>query len=438
MTPILAHHARELVEGSGIHPDVVTRRGCRSVTGAEARALGFADYQARAGLLWPRWTLAGVQVGHLLKPDRPRTDDRGKTVKYEFPAGAPPAWDVHPDAQPLLRNPSVTVYFTEGMKKEDAAWSQGVLCVDIGSVWMFLNDRLVVPDLDEIDLAGRRCRVAFDSDVTRKPAVAEALLRFCAVLHRRGARVEVVSFDEGADGAKTGFDDYFVHGGTVPGLDRLARPWTGEGPGVWLRGTSEHDADELRRQRDAARDDASALVRAILNPDVSRSELVAVTSAAAQVLAKQQRGEVEADGTVVLSAAEISNDWRPAPAKGERVAPTNPAGDRPRLARERITPLLAPAVERGLIVARSHAIPRRHPNGSTYRDTVWAFDPIPSIAAALSPWAAYHPDEPTLRKPRTPATACPHCHDVHPVVRRDACAGCGSVLARADDHPRLR
>ena len=93
MTPILAHHARELVEDSGIHPDVVARRGCRSVTGAEARALGFADYQARAGLLLPRWTLAGVQVGHLLKPDRPRTDDRGKTVKYEFPAGAPPATD---------------------------------------------------------------------------------------------------------------------------------------------------------------------------------------------------------------------------------------------------------------------------------------------------------------------------------------------------------
>jgi len=211
---LLPHHARELFEESGIDLGVAERRGYRSATAAECAALGFAPFQCGDGLLLPQWTLAGVQHGHKLKRDHPRTDDRGKPIKYEFPAGAPPAFDVHPDARHLLRDPATPLYFTEGIKKEDAGMSRGLLVVDIGSVWMFLNGRLVVPDLDEIPLDGRLARVAFDSDVTRKPEVAEALLRLCAALHRRGARVDVVYLPNGPNGAKTGLDDFFVRGGT--------------------------------------------------------------------------------------------------------------------------------------------------------------------------------------------------------------------------------
>ena len=203
---LLPHHAHELVVESGIDPAVVARRGYRSVTATEARALGFADYQCGDGLLLPQWTLAGVQRGFKLKRDTPRTDDRGKVIKYEFPAGAPPAFDVHPAARHLLGNPSVPVYFTEGLKKADAGVSRGALFVDVGSVWMFLNGRLVVPDLDEIPLDGRLVRVVYDSDLLHKPSVAEALQRFCHALHRRGARVEVAHLPSGPDATKTGVD----------------------------------------------------------------------------------------------------------------------------------------------------------------------------------------------------------------------------------------
>ena len=432
---LLPHHARMLFAESGIAPEVARRRGCRAVTAAEARALGFADYQCGDGLLLPEWTTASVQRGFKLRRDAPRRDDRGKEIKYESPANQPTHFDVHPDAAPLLRDPAVPLYFTEGIRKSDAAWSRGHACVSISGVFAFLRGRLVVPDLDDIALEGRRARVVFDSDVTRKPGVAEALLRFCAALHRRGAQVEVAYLPEGPNGEKTGLDDFYARGGTDAELDALCRPWTGDGPGVWLRGVDEDTVAELRRERDAARADVGALTRAILNPDVSRSELVAVTSAAAQVLAKQERGEVEPDGSVVLTAAEIAHDWRPVPAKGERVAPTNPLGGRPRMARERVKPLLTPAVERGLITARPQAVPRQHANGSTFIDTVWRFDPIPSIAAALAPWANYHPAEPTTRKPRTATPPCPPCPEVHPILRRDACTGCGAVLAEKTIDP---
>lgn len=431
MTPttsrLLPHHARELHEGSGIALAIVAERGYRSVTAAECRALGFAPYQCGDGLLVPQWSLAGVAVAPKLKRDQPRTDANGRLVKYEHPAAAPYAFDIAPSARHVLREPSTPLHFTEGSKKADAAWSRGLATVSICGVFMFLRGRLVVPDLDEIALDDRPVRVVFDSDATRKPAVAEALLRFCAALHRRGAKVEVVYLPEGPGGAKVGLDDFLAGGGTAADLDGLARPWRGEGPGVWLRGAEDTDADGLRRQRDRARDDASTMVRAILNPDVSRQELVAAVSATVQVRAKQERGAVEADGTVLLTAAEIADDWRPAPPSGERIAPTNPSGTRPRLARERVMPTISSAVERGLVAATPHRVHRRHANGSTYLDTAWRFDPIPSIAAALSPWADYRPAEPVPRKPRATIAPCPECGETHPILRRDACTGCGSV-----------
>jgi hypothetical protein len=197
MTALLLPHHRAELDASGIAPAVWTRRGTRSVTARETAALGFASWQQFDGLLFPQWTLAGVQRNHLLKPDRPRPDEKGKPIKYEAPYESVPHWDLHPDARHLLRDRTIPLYFTEGTKKSDAGWSRGLLCVSITSVWMFVRGRLVVPDLDEIPLPGRIARVVFDSDVTRKDAVTEALQRFCAVLDRRGAKVEVVYLPEG-------------------------------------------------------------------------------------------------------------------------------------------------------------------------------------------------------------------------------------------------
>src|SRR5690242_14572800 len=212
-------HYDELVVGSGIDPAVIARRGYRSITADEARALGFAPYQARAGLFLPTWTLAGVQRGGLLKPDAPRWRD-GKPVKYEQMQDGQSLLDIHPDARPLLRDASVPLYFTEGKKKADALWSRGLPCVSLDGVYQFLHGKLVVPDFDDIALAHRRVRAVFDSDVTRKAAVADALFRFCHAVYRRNATVEIVYLPEGVHGAKIGVDDWLVAGHDVAELDR--------------------------------------------------------------------------------------------------------------------------------------------------------------------------------------------------------------------------
>jgi hypothetical protein len=444
-TALHDRHARELIELSGIDPTIVARRGCRSVAAAETARLGFAPSQQRDGLLLPQWTLAGVQVGYLLKPDEPRFDEKGRVVKYEAPVDSRPHFDIHPDARHVLQDTTIPLYFGEGVKKSDAAWSRGVACVSITSVWMFLNGRLVVPDLDEIPLEGRTVRVVFDSDVVRKASVAEALLRFCAVLDRRGAKVQVVYLPEGPDGAKVGLDDWFVAGGTVQELEGLAKPWDGKGPGVWLRETEENDVATLRRERDAARADKAALVSLILNPEVTKQQQIAAVAVATETLAKQSRGQVEPNGRVVLSAAEIADDWRPVPKKDERLAPLNPkSGRRPRMAREKVTPLMTEAVDRGLISARPLPAPRKDKNGSGYKATDWVVEPIPSLAAALQPWTTYRLDQPKIRKPRTITPPCPSCGEVHPITQVDYCGGCGAkvdertiapVLDDADPEP---
>jgi hypothetical protein len=420
-SPLLPQHRHELEVGSGIHPDVIARRGYRSVTAAEVAALGYAPDQCRDGLLAQLWTLAGVPLNTLLKPIQPRTID-GKALKYEAPAGSIPHLDIHPDAQHVLRDPMMPLYFTEGVKKADAAWSRGLPCVALTGVYHFLRHKLVVPDLDEIALQGRLVRVVFDSDVTRKQSVADALLRFCEALRRRGARVEVVYLPEGPEGAKVGLDDFFVTGGTVAELEVLARPWDGKGPGIWQHYAGDQDPAELQTVN-------RLLMAAILNPEISRNDLMVMASVAGQVMHKQARGEVEPDGRVVLSAAEIADDYRPAPAKGERVAPVNPVtGTKPRMARERVGRYMGDAVERGLLRAKPLPTVRQHANGSTYKTTDWVIDPVDSFAELIDPWARYRQDQPKLRKPRTIPEACPECGEVHALRRRDYCTGCGALV----------
>ncbi len=433
---LLAHHAQELYEGSGIDPGVVAARGYRSVSAREVAALGFAPSQCRPGLFLPTYSLAGVRLDGMLKPDEPRTDEHGKAIKYEWPADKPHLFDCHPDALTAVKAGGVAKWWTEGHKKADAGWSHGIACVNLSGVWTFLRGRLVVPDLDELDLDGETSYVVFDSDVTRKPAVAEALLRLCEALRRRGAKVFVVYLPEGPDGAKVGLDDFFVAGGTVEELEELAQPWDGAGPGVWLREGTESDVSELRRQLAAARADASALVAAIANPELTRSQLIAAVAVATETHAKQARGAVEANGKVVLSASEIADDWRPKPEPGKRLSPLNPtSGRRPRMARERVGALMTEAIAAGLVHARPLAVTRRHPNGSTYKATNWVVDPAPSVAAALKPWTTYGLGDPKARKPRS-AEPCPDCGEFHPIMRQGICTSCGCVISQRVTAPK--
>ena len=136
---------------------------------------------------------------------------------------------------PLTRDqigdPCKPLIITEGAKKADAAASRGLCALNLNGVWAWRGKNAqggltALPDWENIAFKGQKPRwvlLCFDSDVTQKSGVESALRRLYPFLEARGARVSVVYLPEGADGEKTGLDDFFARGADVAALFALAQ-----------------------------------------------------------------------------------------------------------------------------------------------------------------------------------------------------------------------
>jgi Domain of unknown function (DUF3854) len=222
---IFSQHA-QLLAGSAISPEVARERGYVSAdTRKQLERYGFERYQQRVpGLLIPLHRADGSVWGYQLRADTPRVTKAGTTVKYETPKGQRNGIDIPPAIRETIGDPSVPLLVTEGTRKADSAVSAGLACVALPGVWGWRGTnghggKLAVADWHDIALNGRRVVLAFDSDVTVKPAVRRALDELAAYLATKGATVEYLHLPDSGDG-KTGLDDY------------LAAPVEGSG-GLW-------------------------------------------------------------------------------------------------------------------------------------------------------------------------------------------------------------
>jgi hypothetical protein len=206
-----------LITASGIKTELVEARGYRSVTNkAELRRLGFAASQLLVPtLLVPVWDVTGNIGTYQHRPDAPRLDARRKAIKYETPASTAMVVDVPPLARPWLGDPKRPLFITEGVRKADAAVSQGLCCIALLGVWNWrgtngLGGKTALPDWEAIALEGRKVYIAFDSDVMHKPAVYQALARLKRFLEQRKADVWLIYMPPGEDGQKLGLDDFLA------------------------------------------------------------------------------------------------------------------------------------------------------------------------------------------------------------------------------------
>jgi hypothetical protein len=217
---LLPHHIDQLINGSGIAPEVITARGYRSIEGPEGYSeltrLGFSRTQARntLGLLIPIWTPDGRNGLVVYRPDHPRLNGKGRRIKYEIPKGASVHLDCPPPCRPQLEDPHIPLWVTEGSKKGDALVSRGLCAIDLIGVWNFKgkNDfggTTFLADWDYIGLDDRAVYIAFDNDLMLKAQVRKALERLTAHLQRRGAQVSVVYLPP-EEGKKIGVDDYLL------------------------------------------------------------------------------------------------------------------------------------------------------------------------------------------------------------------------------------
>ena len=220
LSTLLPAHRRMLLQESGISPAVVVGRGYYSAkTKAELARLGFSERQRRTpALVVPMYSPAGELVTHQIRPDFPRENGDGKPIKYETPSRSPIRLDVHPSQTEHMRDASVPLWITEGVKKADSIVSRGQCVVALQGVWCWGKDNVPLPDWEDVRLYGRPVSVIFDSDVTTNPKVQVALEGLVGFLRGRGARVRVIYLPDAPGGGKQGIDDYFVAGGTLQEL----------------------------------------------------------------------------------------------------------------------------------------------------------------------------------------------------------------------------
>ena len=227
-------HWGELVDGSGIAPDV-------AALNFRSFGAGFADAEReREALLYEAKALLNPQPGHSFvgrmkldwayghldgggwrfvgdalpgfapfccwKPDAPRISGDGKAIKYEHPPKAPTGlllpqatqrvWELVAKRNGLampadcsagfwawvLGTPEVELALVEGPKKCAALLGLGIAAIGLPGVWNGRKVPLVdgvkrrdlaalVPELQALATTGRRFVIAFDRD-TAKPATA--------------------------------------------------------------------------------------------------------------------------------------------------------------------------------------------------------------------------------------------------------------------------
>jgi hypothetical protein len=219
--PLAPNHLEQLGTGSGLSRATIDARGYRTVTvKAELKRLGFSEKQCRVpALLVPICGIDGDIVNYQIRPDDPRISD-GKPLKYESPLGSRVRIDVPPCVRSSLGDPSVSLWITEGSKKADAAAQRGLCCISLVGVWGWRGrnehgGKVALPDFERVALNGREVILGFDSDVTTKVQVLAALTRLREFLANRGARVRIALLPTGANGQKTGLDDFLARGGTI-------------------------------------------------------------------------------------------------------------------------------------------------------------------------------------------------------------------------------
>lgn len=213
-------HERMLSKESCLSHSVIAKRGYRTVTDKTTLAkLGFSKAQQRApALIIPMYSPRGEYVIHQIRPDTPRENNKGKPIKYETPAGSSVRLDVHPSQMERLRDSSVPLWITEGVKKADSLASRGQCTIALQGVWCWQKGGVPLADWEDVRLWGRPACVIFDSDVMTNPKVQAALEGLADFLKGRGAHVRVAYLPDALGDRKQGVDDFLASGKEIRDL----------------------------------------------------------------------------------------------------------------------------------------------------------------------------------------------------------------------------
>ena len=283
--PVISPDHFAMLAASGITPEHAALRGYETVTDKRRLAELKIVTAARSrvpGLLVPLLRADRSQWGYQYRPDAPRLRG-GRPIKYETPWQPGNGLDIPPGVGPMLGDPEIPLWITEGTKKADCGALQGLAIVALSGVWNWLGTntaggKMVLADWRDVALNSRRVVIAFDGDIARKESVQKAAHALAAYLTFKGARVEFLHLPDTDD--KTGLDDYLMAGHTVEDLWSLVKPHQPR-----VRGRPEEPPPSPEAPREpvvpVTLDRAHAVFHRWLGEDYETDALDAVLAAAA-------------------------------------------------------------------------------------------------------------------------------------------------------------
>jgi len=207
-SPLAENHLADL-HNSGLSDTTIRAAGLCSAPAAATRLLGFHDSPA----------LVIPYTGHpgyvRIKPDEPRTDANGRQIKYESLRGSVNHLYIPSRTRTRLYGIGErvqSVIITEGEKKALKADQEGFAVISVPGVWGWRSiDAL--REIAAINWEDRQGVIAFDSDVTRKQDVKNAIAALVEHLKKLKAEVRIVLLPDIEGHEKTGLDDYLVVNG---------------------------------------------------------------------------------------------------------------------------------------------------------------------------------------------------------------------------------
>ena len=224
----LSREHKDMLQSSGVFDYAVRERGYRTLDDTNKnrtllQSLGFSQVQTNLpALLIPLYDPTGTIAGCQIRPNDPRVRN-DKPVKYETPSHARNVLDVCPTVTHLIKDPSATLWVTEGVKKGDALSSRSNAAIALSGVWGWIgkNDQggsTALASWRDIPLKGREVRIVFDSDAATNPKVQKAESALAQYLESKGAHVAVLRIPPGESGEKVGVDDYLHAEGRLENL----------------------------------------------------------------------------------------------------------------------------------------------------------------------------------------------------------------------------
>jgi hypothetical protein len=251
--PLDPQHVDKL-KSSGISPLAAEDRGYETVHDPRRLdGLGFAKEVCHPdhvpGLLIPQLDARGSVWGYQYRPDNPRTNAKGKPIKYESQTrgeGRRRGLDIPIMCAGDVGDPKVEKWIVEGSLKAEALAEQGICAISVSGVWNWRGTnrrggKVALPDWNDVAIEKSEFVIAYDSDVVHKQPVHAAMVELTNYLYyRAGTRVRYCHLPDGPDGQKWGADDYLAAGHTNEELFRLLKP---DSPALrnWPHGDQDGD-----------------------------------------------------------------------------------------------------------------------------------------------------------------------------------------------------